>query len=162
MASDIFLKLDGIDGEAQDEKHKDEIEVLSYSFGVTNAGTGGLGKGSGAAKADFSDLSITKHTDKASPGLFVACASGKHIASGTLTVRKAGGEGKAVEYLKVKLTEVFVSHFSGSESGQGGIGMDSVSLNFSKIEVTYTPQGAEGGGEGDIVKSYDLKQNKAA
>ena len=76
---DYFLKLDGIKGESQDDKHKDEIHVSSFSFGVTNAGTGGSNLGSGGGRANVQDMHFTKVVDQASPNLFLACATGKHI-----------------------------------------------------------------------------------
>ena len=90
MASDIFAKIGDIKGESQDDKHKDEIEVLSFSWGVANAGVVSPGGGGGAGKATFQDLSIVHHIDKASPLLFKACATGTHIKDAIITHRKAG------------------------------------------------------------------------
>ena len=89
MASDIFAKIGDIKGESLDAKHKDEIEVLSFSWGVTNAGVIS-GGGGGAGKATFQDLSIVHHIDKASPLLLKACATGTHIKDTIITHRKAG------------------------------------------------------------------------
>jgi type VI secretion system secreted protein Hcp len=160
MASDIYLKLTGIDGEAQDSAHTNEIEILSYSLGVSNQGSGAVGKGSGAAKSDFTDVSLSKVMDKSSVGLALACATGKHIDEATLTVRKAAGD-TPLDYLKIKLTEVFVTSFHNAASDGGGIAQESLSLNFSKIEFTYNPQGSAGSGEGDVVKSYNVKTHEA-
>src|SRR5437773_2653298 len=79
MASDIFAKLGDIKGESSDDKHKDEVEVLSFSWGLANTGTIGSGTGSGAGKATFHDLSFVHHIDKASPVLMQACATGVHL-----------------------------------------------------------------------------------
>src|SRR5580700_1794284 len=90
MASDIFAKLGDIKGESLDDKHKDEIEVLSFSWGVNNAGSMASGSGGGEGKSSFSDISFTHNYDKASPILFQACANGTHIKDATITHRKAG------------------------------------------------------------------------
>ena len=76
MASDIFAKIGDIKGESLDNKHKDEIEVLSWSWGVTNDAAQSMGGGGGAGKASFHDLSFTHKIDKASPVLMKGCASG--------------------------------------------------------------------------------------
>ena len=109
MASDIFAKLGDIKGESIDEKHKDEIEILSYSWGVTNSGTiaGGAGGGAGAGKATFHDLAFAHHIDKATPQLLKACATGVHLKEATITHRKAG-KGQQ-EYLIIKMNDVIVT-----------------------------------------------------
>ena len=89
MAVSIFAKIGTIKGESRDAKHKDEVEILSWSWGVTNSGTIGRGSGGGTGKATFSDFSFTHHIDKASPILMKACATGEHIKDATITVRKA-------------------------------------------------------------------------
>ena len=156
--SDYFLKIDGVDGESVDDKHKGEIHVSSFSFGVTNTGTGGSNLGSGGGKANVQDIHFTKQTDKSSPNLFLACCSGKHFPNATITIRKAGE--KPHEYLILKLTEVFVSSFNVSGHDSGGIAQESFSLNFSKIENTYAPQNADGSAGAKITKTYDVAKNK--
>jgi type VI secretion system secreted protein Hcp len=107
MASDIFAKLGDIKGESTDAKHTDEIEVLSFSWGVTNPAPSGSGGGAGAGKATFKDLSITHHIDKASPKLLEACATGTHLKDATITHRKAG-KGQQ-EYLIIKMNDVIIT-----------------------------------------------------
>jgi type VI secretion system secreted protein Hcp len=155
---DYFLKIDGIKGESQDDKHKDEIHVSSFSFGVTNTGTGGSNLGSGGSRSNVQDMHFTKVVDQASPNLFLACATGKHFDNATVTVRRAGEDPQ--EYLIYKITEVFVSSISTSAHEGGGIAQESVSLNFSKVELSYTPQNADGTPGAVNTKSYDLKANK--
>src|SRR6266404_9231650 len=107
MASDIFAKIGDIKGESLDAKHKDEIEVLSFSWGVTNAGGVASGSGGGAGKATFQDLSIVHPLDKASPKLLEACATGTHLKEATITHRKAG-KGQQ-EFLIVKMNDVIIT-----------------------------------------------------
>ena len=144
MAVDMFLKLTGIQGESKDHKHKDEIELLSFSWGVSNSlrNCGSATGGGGAGKVTVSDLSFMHKLDSASPQLMEHCVTGKHIEEGTITVRKAGE--KPVEYLKIKLTDVLVSS---AQSGAGGATdpVESVTLNFTRFEVTSLPSGETSG-----------------
>ena len=156
---DYFLKIDGVKGESQDEKHKDEIHIESFSFGVTNTGTGGSNLGSGGGRSQVQDMHFTKVMDLSSPNLFIACATGKHFPNATVTVRRAGENPQ--EYLTYKMTEVFVSSVATSGHTDGGIVRENLSLNFSKVEMTYTPQNADGTSGAANTKTYDVKANKA-
>lgn len=159
-AVDYFLKLESIDGESQDSKHKNEIELLSWSFGATQGGTMATGGGGGAGKVQMHDFHFVKQVSKASPKLMLACANGEHIPKAVLIARKAGKDQQ--EYLKITLTDVLVSSYHTSGSGQGGLPVDEIALNFGKIEVEYKEQKADGSLGGIIKTGYDLKQNKAA
>lgn len=158
MASDIFAKLGDIKGESVDAKHKDEIEVLSFSWGVSNPPVPG-GGGGGAGKATFQDLVIVHRIDKASPVLMQACATGKHLKDATITHRKAG-KGQH-EYLIVKLDDVLITAVSHSgNSGQPDTGSETVSLTFGKVDLEYRPQRPDGSPDAGIHFKYDLKNNK--
>ncbi len=110
MAADYFLKIDGIPGESADDKHKNEIEIESFSWGAANQGTSSSGGGGGAGKVKMGDFAITKYIDKSSPKLIEACTTGKHISSAILVCRKQGGSQQ--EYMKVTLTDILVSGYS--------------------------------------------------
>jgi len=157
MAADIFAKIGDIKGESLDSKHKDEIEVLSYSWGVTNSGTISGGGGGGAGKATFHDLSIIHRVDKASPLLMKACATGTHLKEATITQRKAG-KGQQ-EYFIVKMNDVIVTSvtFSGAN---GQVPSESVTLAFAKVDLEYKPQKPNGQLDAGIHFKYDLKANK--
>ena len=160
MAFDSFLKLDGIKGESVDSKHKDELEILSFSFGATNTGGGRPGGGGGEGKASFHDLHFVHRLDKASPRLLLACASGQHIKEATITVRKAGGQ--QLEYLKIKLTEVLVTSYQiggSSESGEA-TPLGELSLNFVKLRMDYTEQNVKGGAGSTTSMEWDLIKSK--
>jgi type VI secretion system secreted protein Hcp len=159
MAVDYFLRIDGIEGESTDSKHKGEIDVQSWSWGESSSASAG-GGGGGAGKVQMQDFAFTARLSKASPALLLACASGKHLKSAVLTGRKAG-KGQQ-EFLTFSLSDLLVSSYQtgGSEGDEVGP-MDAVSLNFSKIEVEYKLQAA-GGKLGDPVRAgWDVKQNKA-
>lgn len=140
MAFDAFLKIDGIAGESVDKTHKDEIEIQSYSWGVTQTGSAGGGGGGGAGKAVAQDFHFTTSVSKASPNLMLACATGKHLREATLTCRKAGGEGVGFEFLKIKLSDILVSGYAPDASGDGDVPGESFTLNFVKIDFLYTVQ----------------------
>jgi type VI secretion system secreted protein Hcp len=157
MAADIFAKLGDIKGESLDDKHKGEIEVLSYSWGVTYAGSLGAGTGGGAGKATFRDLSIVHKIDKASPVLMQACATGTHIKEATITHRKAG-KGQQ-EYLVIKMNDIIITGVAPSESS-GEAGSEIVTLAFAKVDFEYKPQKADGSLDAGIHFKYDLKAQK--
>jgi type VI secretion system secreted protein Hcp len=156
MAVDYFLKLDGIPGESTDAKHKDEIDVLAFSWGVSQGSTG-PGGGGGAGKAVFEDLLVVARTSKASPKLWLACASGQHIKSAILTCRKPG---KApFEFLKITLTDVTISSYEIDGSDEE-LPLDQVALAFAKVETVYTPQDPTGKAQPPVKAGWDVKQNK--
>jgi len=159
MAVDYFLKLDGIDGESKDHKHKGEIELQSWSFGSSNAGSHAAGGGGGAGKVSMQDFHFVMNTSKASPKLFLACATGEHIKKAVLITRKAGTEQQ--EYMKVTFTDLLVSSYQTGGSAHGGdIPTEQISLNFAKIEFEYKEQKPDGSLGGAVKAGYDVKANK--
>jgi type VI secretion system secreted protein Hcp len=158
MAVSIFARIGTIRGESQDAKHKDEIEVLSWSWGLANSGTIAHGGGGGAGKASFHDLSLTHHVDKASPLLMKACATGEHIKDATIIVRKAG-KGQQ-EYLVITMTDVIVTSVSTSVSAEGEATIEGVTLAFAKVDLEYKPQKPDGSPGSGLHFAYDIKANK--
>jgi type VI secretion system secreted protein Hcp len=160
-AVDYFLKIDGIEGESTDHKHKNEIEVESWSWGETNAGSHAGGGGGGAGKVVMQDFHFVMKMCKASPKLFLACATGQHIKKAELFCRKAGGEQQ--DYLKVTFSDLLVSSYqTGGSSQSDVIPTDQLSLNFAKIEFEYKEQKADGSLGAPVKAGYDVKQNKKA
>ena len=158
-AVDYFIKFDGIKGESADAKHKDEIDVESWSWGETHPTGGPLGGGGGGAgKVAMQDFQFVMGLNRASVGLMKACATGQHIKTATLSARKAG-KGQQ-EYLTFKFHDVLVSSFQTSGSEEAFVPTDSVSFNFAKIEVEYKPQKADGSLGAPVEFRYDLKTNK--
>jgi type VI secretion system secreted protein Hcp len=157
VASDIFAKIGDIKGESVDAKHKDEIEVLSFSWGVTNSETLKIGGGGGAGKASFQDIAFLHNIDKASPSLLRACATGEHIKEATITQRKAG-KGQQ-EYLIIKLNDVIVTGVALSDTSSGA-SSENVSLAFAKVDLEYRPQKLDGSLDAGIHFKYDIKANK--
>lgn len=154
-AFDMFLKLDGIEGESVDARHPKEIEVLSFSQGVS---TPPPLPGGGGGRASFSDLSITKLVDKSTPTLYLKCAQGAQIKEAVLVLRLSGGS--SLEFYKIKLTDVLITSVQTSgSSGGDNRPVESISLNFSKIEWTYVPQKADGSGDTPVVTTWNLVTN---
>ncbi len=158
MAVDQFLKLDGIEGEAQDAEHKKEIDVLAWSWGVTQSGTTHMGSGGGGGKANVQDVSVTKYIDSASHNLLQRCFDGKHIDKGTLVVRKAGGT--PLEYYTIVMEDIMVTSVSTGGSGGEDRLTENVVLNFSKVNITYKPQKEDGSAGADKKAGWDIAENK--
>jgi type VI secretion system secreted protein Hcp len=160
---DAFLKLDGIKGESADAKHKGEIDIMSFSWGVAQTGVSATGGGGGAGKVAFQDIHFVKRSDASSPLLMLNCATGAHIKEGNFVVRKAGGT--QLEYLKIKLTDILISGFKEHGSTHKGdeTPMEEVTINFAKVEYSYQPQGADGKAQGGpILAGWDVKANVKA
>jgi type VI secretion system secreted protein Hcp len=157
MAVDMFLELDAIPGESLDKAHKDKIDILAWSWGLSNTGNFHQGGGGGAGKANFQDISITKYVDKASMALMLHCASGKHIAKASLIVRKAGDQ--PLEYLIYKFTDLMVSSVSTGGSGGEERLTENIGLNFAKVEAAYKTQDAKGAGKDGGQFTWDIPGN---
>src|SRR3954453_19249420 len=142
MAVDMFIKIGALKGESRDSVHKTEIDVLAWSWGISNSGSAHVGGGAGAGKCNVQDLSFTKYIDKSSPDLMLACCNGKHFDKATLVVRKAGEQ--PLEYLTINLTEVLITSVSTGGSGGEDRLTENVTLNFAKVQVTYTEQDPQG------------------
>ena len=156
----IRLKIDGINGESTDDKHKDWIEVLSYNWGVSQMASAIASSSGGgtAQRADLQDLSIVKLLDSSTPLLFRACADGSHIKEVKLELCRAGGD--KVIYMEYVLNNVIIS--SVSDGGGGGEPTESVTFNYGKIKLNYIKQKrADGSGGGNIPAGWDLEANKA-
>jgi type VI secretion system secreted protein Hcp len=136
MAVDMFLKIQGIDGESTDDKHKNEIDVLSFSWGISNTSKQSApGRLSPARKASLTDFSIVKKVDKASPELFVSSCEGAHFPEVSFTARKAGGQQQ--DYYKVTLKEVFISSVApGGSAGSSQDAFEQVSFAFASAEIS--------------------------
>ncbi len=157
MAVDMFLKIEGIKGESKGTGHKDEIDVLAWSWGLSQSGTMHSGGGGGAGKVNVQDLSITKYFDSGSADLMLACCNGKHIPSAILTIQKAGE--KVLPYIKITLTNILVSSVSTGGSGGEDRLTENIALNFEKVKVEYDTQ-TEKGTKGDHFQmAWDVAAN---
>ncbi len=156
MALNTFIKIDNIKGESQDAKHKDEIDVLSWSWGLEQSAAIPSGKGVVAGKVSVHDLSITKRTDISTPQLMLTCANGGHIKEALLTVRKP--DRNQLEFVRIRMGDVTVRAVSTSDSGTDIT--ENVALNFAKVQVDYVPQKPDGTAGPAAQFKWDFQANK--
>jgi type VI secretion system secreted protein Hcp len=152
-----YLKIDGIDGESSDSKHKGEIEVESFSWGETNAGSHGAGGGGGTGRVAMQAFMFTIRANKASPKLFLACANGEHIKKAVLTCSKAGKQQQ--DYLKWTLSDLNITSYQTSGNSADVIPLDTVGMDFEKIEVEYKEQKPDGSLGGAVTAGWKVKEH---
>ena len=177
MPFDAFLKLETVKGESADSKHKGEIDLLNFSWGLTNhTSIGSATSGAGAGKVKFHEFTIIKQTDAATAALFKACATGGHFASATLVIRKAGG--KQLEYLTLTFTTVFVVSIKSrgpnnpllpadplvdASQSDNQLPTEEITFVYGKLNVQYQPQGSDGGAQGGpVLAGWDQVLNQKA
>lgn len=169
---DIFLKLDGIDGESEVKGHEKETVVLSYEQAIEHPGGPPAGGGGGAGKTVFSGVRFRKPLDKGSVPLLLACASGLHIKEALFTFRRSG---TAVDFYKVKLENVVVTRlvqqagtgvqyplsFETLTTGADSAGfLEEATLDYAEIQWEYRTFGSDGKPSGTVTGGWDLKLNK--
>jgi len=162
MAYDAYIKLDTIVGESTSKGFEKCMEIQSFSLGAMNPVTiSSAAGGGGGGKATLASLSFSKKSDSASPNLYQACVTGAHIATGTVTLRKAGGT--AMPYLVYTLGVIYVDavHWSGSTGGDD-TPTESVSLTFGQLTVDYTPQTNTGTPGAAIHGGWNVQTNQPA
>ncbi|MET0383304.1 MAG: type VI secretion system tube protein Hcp [Burkholderiaceae bacterium] len=157
MTMDMFIKIDALKGESVDKVHAGEIDVLAWSWGMSNSGSAHVGGGAGAGKVNVQDLSFTKYVDKSSPDLFLATCNGKHYGVATLIVRKAGE--KPLEYLKITMTEVLITSISTGGSGGEDRLTENVTLNFASVKVDYIEQKKDGSAGDKPSMNWNIAEN---
>lgn len=161
MAFDMFLKIDGIAGESSDgHGHKDEIEVVSWNWGMLQKGNTHQGTGSGSGKVEIQDLTVTKWVDRATPALMLSCAKLEPIEEIVLTVRKAGGK-TPLEYVKITLKNAVITCVSTGGTGSDDRLSENVTIQFAKVDFEYSPQNSDGSGGAAIPFSWDIPKNKS-
>jgi type VI secretion system secreted protein Hcp len=161
MAFDAYLKIAGVEGAATRKGFEKQMEILSFSWGASNAVTVGTGgSGMGAGKVSLSSFNVMKKSDTGSPKLFATCASGDHYDTASVTLNKAAGK-ESIPFLKYEFEEVFVDSIQWSGSGGGDdTPMESVSFAYGKVTMTYILQTGKGGKGDTIVASWDQRTNK--
>ena len=158
MAVDMFFKIGDLKGESVDDKHKGEIDVLAWSWGMSQSGTTHMATGGGAGKVNVQDISFTKYVDKSSPNLIQYCCNGKHFSEALLTVRKAGEN--PLEYLKITIKDLMIAAVTTGGSGGEDRLTENVTLNFAEFKVEYTPQKKDGTGDAAVTVGWNIAENK--
>ena len=161
MASDLHMKVDGVEGDSRDSGHDKEIEISSYSQGISMPLSAPGSSGSATTeRANFSDFVVTKNLDKASTKLAVSTAQGTVFPMVTITVERADGKGGKVIYMQYNLTDAVLSSYNVSHGGSG-LPMESLSFGYSKLELLYTATDpATGDAQGNVQGGWDLALNK--
>jgi type VI secretion system secreted protein Hcp len=154
--TNIYLKLDGCNGESLDSEHRDWIEVESFSWGVDNPSSFAIAQGGQATQAHIAQFNIQKRADKGSINLFKCCLTGKHLPSGILECLKLDGD-KRIVYLRIQLTDIMVSNFQWSGTGGEHLMHEQVSLVFAQFKETYTLQQNVGSSAGAIEFGYNIQ-----
>jgi len=163
MAIDVYLQIDGIKGESQDDKHKVWIECASVNWGLIQprSATASTGGGHTAERVELEEVTFSKMADLSSPILMQTCAMGKTIPKAKFEFMRADGNGNPIKYFEIELDNVLIGAISpGIEAG--AILQEHVSLKFSKVKWKYTQQKIGGGGGGSSVGGWDLAANKVA
>jgi type VI secretion system secreted protein Hcp len=163
MSFDAFLKIDGIPGESTDSKHKDWIEILTYHHGVFQpaSSTASSAGGGSSGRVDFGQLSITKLLDKATPKIFEACVTGKHIKEVLIELCRAGGDKQ--KYFEIRMEQVLIGSYVNAADSGATREFPSETITFSpgKFKITYSQQKREDGqGGGQVAAGWDLTSNK--
>ena len=161
MPTNIHLEIASINGESRKTGHENQIEILSWAFGMDQQASVGHGHGSGAGRVSVRDMILTKYICKADAALMKHCCNGKHIPEVTLYCEKAGGD-STVEYVKIEMKQVLVTNHTVT----GAFGSDQVAidmaLNFAEYVITYTPQSAEGTPEAATTQGWNIAENRSA
>jgi len=160
VAVDMFMKIEGANGESKDANHKDWTDIVSFSWGATQPGNMGSGGGGGTGKASFNDLHVIARIDKASPAVMKHCASGKHLSKVEVSVCKAGGE--QIEYSKITLEEVLVTSVQLSCDQESERVLVNYAFQAGKVKQQYWEQSNQGSKGAESLVSWDIKQNKEA
>ncbi len=160
MAVDMFMKIDDVKGESADSSHGGEIDIVSWSWANAQTGNSQIGGGTGGGKAIVQDLTFVMNFEKSAPVLLGMCLTGKPFQQAQLTMRKAGGN--PLEYVKVVMKTGLISNVAFGGSKDSDHQTVTVSLNFSALELHYTPQAADGSGQAEISTTFDISGNKGS
>jgi type VI secretion system secreted protein Hcp len=153
--TDMFLKLDGIDGESRDAVHKGEIDITSWSWGAQNYASG-FDKGTAGR---VHDVVVSKFVDAATVALMKAAFSGRNISKAVITLRKAGEQ--PMEYLTMELSDVYVTSIDWQARTEAhDLPHEKVKLNFSTITTTYKPQKPDGSADAQVKAGWNVKKNQ--
>jgi type VI secretion system secreted protein Hcp len=158
--TNVYLKLDGIDGESEDEDHDKWIELESWNWSVNNPATFAATQGGHATQASFTDMHVMKVVDLASNNLWRFCTTGKHIASGTVEFLKLDGDSR-VKYLTIDLTDILLTSVGESASGSDMV-QESVTLTCAEFKRTYAGQEDTGSAVGGLDFGYHIQKSKVA
>ena len=160
MSVDMFLTIKGAKGESEDDAYAEAIDVLAWSFGMSQSGSMHVGGGGGSGKVSVQDISITKWVDSSSCIMQQWCCKGTHIDEASLIVRKAGD--KPLDYIVIDLKEVIIASVSTGGSGGEDKLTENVSLNFKEFKTTYRSQEKSGAKKAEFKWAWNIAKNAEA
>jgi type VI secretion system secreted protein Hcp len=156
----LFIKFDGVDGEAQDKDHKGWVDVLSFSWGIHRAGGGATGQTRRRGVATVEDVVVNKEYDKSSPKLAEAVCTGKVFPKVEIHDTTTYAENRAT-YLKYELKNVLVtSHAVSGSSGGDAVPTETMSLNFEEIKQTYVEYDDKGSKKGNVEMTWKVEKGE--
>jgi len=155
---DIFLKLEGIEGESVNEEHMREIDVLGWGWQLSQSGTTHTGSGGGAGVSEIGDISIIKNSDAASPALYLTVMKGELIPEAILTLERAGQDGR-IPYLTITMTDVMVTSARPGGSAGDTIPVEQITLNFARVKIQYYRQNPDGSAGAPTEVIWDIVSN---
>ncbi len=158
-APDIFMRVEGIPGDATDAQHRDEIVVASYSFNIAQSASPSRGGGASAGRATVTPFVVTKPVDSASPRLAIASLRGQVLPRVDITVRRPGQARD--EYLRFTLTDVVVSGFAQEAPSENAAPVETVQLSYGTIVMEYVPQRSGGAAGAPVRMGWDVQRNAA-
>lgn len=163
MATDAYLKIQGVDGESTAHGFEKWIEIESFSWGAetpTRVGPGAGGMSTG--RVEISSFNVSKKVDASTPILFQYCCTGKHFPQATVALTKAGGGGQDLKFLTYDFKGLFVSSIQmAGGADRNALPSDGLAFSFGSVEISYTPQDAKGGAGSPVRASYDVTKAKA-
>ncbi len=155
----LFIKFDGVDGEAQDKDHKGWSDILSFSWGLHKAGAGATGQTRRRGVVTVEDVVCTKEYDKSSPKLAESICSGKVFPKVEIHDTTTYGEGNRATFLKYELKNVMVSSHNVSAAGGGdAVPTETMSLNFEEVKQTYVEYDAAGKKKGNVEMNWKVEE----
>lgn len=159
MASDVMLQLEGVDGDSKRQGFEKQIEVSSWSWGMSQSSSVHTAAGGGQGKVSVQDLSFTASMSKAGATLAQFCTIGKHIAKGKLTCLKADNE-KGLAYFTAELTDIIITSYS--TGGSGEFPTEHFTIQFAQFKNKFTEQTEKGGTGGNKEYGYNMPENKGS
>jgi type VI secretion system secreted protein Hcp len=165
MGYDMFLKIDGVNSDSADDKHKQWIEVLSYSHRISQPSGGALsaqGVHTGG-RADHADFAVVKRLDSASPILSLHCCTGKHIPNVRFEMCRAMEDKTTFMVYTFKDVIIASCSPSGSSDTEDPLPLEEITFRYGQINWEYTPTDITGGGKkGAAVQAgWSTLMNKA-
>ena len=161
MTASIFLKLDGVEGDSVKKGHDGEIDIVSWSWDMSQTGLAHVGKGAGGGKVMVGDVTLTKRIDSATPSLMMKCCKGDHIPLATVKVERAGGD-SPLSYMVLTMEKVFITNVSPSIASGDPEGMESLSLNFESFKIEIESQSESGAGGGKSQAGFNMATGEPA